>query len=52
MDLKTVEAAPEDMLGCVRAEIGDYLDICQVIKEVQMTIYMYFLKNWCDFRDT
>lgn len=50
--LKTVEAVPEYMLVCVRAEIGDCLDICQVIKEVQMTVYMYFLTNWCDCRDT
>lgn len=47
----TVEAVLEDMLGCVWTEIGDCLDICQVIKEAQMTVYMYFLKNWCDFRD-
>jgi len=40
------------MMGCVWDEIGDCLDICQVIKEVQMTVYMYFLNNRCDFRET
>jgi hypothetical protein len=34
--LKTVEAVPEDMLGCVQAEIGDCLDICQVINPLPL----------------